>query len=67
MAHYDYKCDSCGTFEIEQKISEPHLTACPTCQGPVLRLISKTSFKLEGSGWARDNYGSPPVKIDPKA
>jgi len=29
-----------------------------TCGGPTTKLISHTSFVLEGGGWAADGYGS---------
>jgi putative FmdB family regulatory protein len=29
MPTYEYECPRCGTFEVEQKISDPTLTACP--------------------------------------
>jgi putative FmdB family regulatory protein len=41
MPKYDYKCEKCGTFEVEQKMADPKLTECPKCGGAVRRLISK--------------------------
>ena len=46
MPLYDYapasgKCARChGRFEVHQRIAEPKLTRCPTCQKPVERVIS---------------------------
>lgn len=54
---YEYKCDKCDKeFEVEQKISDPVLTNCPTCDGSVKKLISRSSFVLAGTGWYRDGY-----------
>ena len=42
---YDYaptsgRCERCrGRFEVEQRMSDPKLERCPTCQQPVERLI----------------------------
>jgi putative FmdB family regulatory protein len=41
MPAYDYQCRECGShFERRQKMSEPELNSCPSCNGPVKRLIS---------------------------
>jgi putative FmdB family regulatory protein len=54
---YEYKCDKCDKeFEVEQKITDPVLTNCPTCGNDVKKLISRSSFVLAGSGWYRDGY-----------
>jgi putative FmdB family regulatory protein len=29
MPTYEYECERCGTFEVEQKISDSPLTECP--------------------------------------
>ncbi|HBN96895.1 MAG TPA: FmdB family transcriptional regulator, partial [Firmicutes bacterium] len=42
MPIYEYKCSNCGHFEQKQGIKDKPLTQCPTCDGPVQRLISKT-------------------------
>lgn len=58
MPTYEYSCRSCGSFEKEQRITDPKLDACPTCGAKVERLISRTSFALKGGGWYSDGYGS---------
>ena len=41
MAAYDFQCRQCGShYERRQKMSEPELSSCPSCGGPVQRLIS---------------------------
>jgi len=56
MPIYEYRCDRCGVFEVTQRITEPALSDCPTCNGAVARLISATSFQLKGSGWYVTDY-----------
>jgi len=58
MPMYEYQCTSCGdTFELRQKFSDPPATECPTCGGPVNKLISSASFALKGGGWFTEGYG----------
>jgi len=56
MPIYEYQCDRCGVFEVNQRITEDALKKCPTCKGKVRRLISNTSFMLKGSGWYATDY-----------
>ena len=55
----EYRCERCGhELELLQKMSAARLTECPECgaeQG-LKPLISKTSFKLKGSGWYVTDY-----------
>jgi len=39
-----------------QKFSDPVLDKCPTCGGPISKLVSRTSFQLKGSGWYATDY-----------
>jgi len=64
MPTYEYSCTSCGTFDVEQRITEPALSTCDKCGGPVRRLISRSSFALRGGGWYADGY-SPAKKAAP--
>ncbi|HEX7408031.1 MAG TPA: zinc ribbon domain-containing protein [Candidatus Binatia bacterium] len=57
MPIYEYRCSKCGQFEIVQRITEPVLKRCPTCQAKVTKLISTTSFQLKGTGWYITDYG----------
>ena len=59
MPLYEYECSACGhRVDRLQKSSDPP-PVCDACDGaPVMRkLISRSSFKLNGTGWARDGYG----------
>lgn len=52
MPVYDYRCEKCGNFEATQKITEAPLAACPQCDSPVQRLISKNvGIVFKGSGF----------------
>jgi putative FmdB family regulatory protein len=60
MPIYEYACAKCEReFEVEQRITEDPLKACPECGSRrVKRLISQTSFVLKGGGWYSDLYSS---------
>ena len=63
MPTYEYKCEKCGTFEVFQRITEEPLTTCPTCQGPVRRLISgSVNLIFKGSGFHITDYRSKEYK-----
>lgn len=58
MPHYDYQCEACGhVFEVFQSMTDPVLTACPECQGPVKRLIGAgAGLIFKGSGFYITDY-----------
>jgi len=57
MPLYEYKCDACQkVFEEMQKFSDAPLSHCPTCNSPVQKQMSVTSFALKGSGWYTTDY-----------
>ncbi|HXH81947.1 MAG TPA: FmdB family zinc ribbon protein [Candidatus Tectomicrobia bacterium] len=59
MPTYEYECSACRrVFEVRQRISEPPLTACDACGGPVRRLLSPAPFILKGDGWYVTDYPS---------
>lgn len=52
MPVYDYRCDNCGRFECAQRITAPALEQCPTCGGPVERLVSRgVGVVFKGTGF----------------
>ena len=53
MPIYAYKCESCGfAKDVLQKISDPLLTQCPTCQKETFqKQLTAAGFQLKGSGW----------------
>jgi putative FmdB family regulatory protein len=65
MPIYEYRCDACGhVMEAWQKISDPPLSRCEACGGPVKKIISLNTFHLKGSGWYVTDYASGSSKHD---
>ena len=57
MPLYEYECESCGNrFERIQKFSDPLVDACPSCSGPVRKLLSSPAIQFKGSGWYITDY-----------
>ena len=58
MPLYEYECETENgrRFEIIQKFSDEILTVCPTCGGPVRRLISSPAIQFKGSGFYITDY-----------
>jgi putative FmdB family regulatory protein len=53
---YEYHCLKDGTFELVRKFSDPPLEACPTCGGPIEKLVSAPAIQFKGSGWYITDY-----------
>ncbi len=61
MPLYEYYCKKCGKyFEMFQSITEGVPEICMYCKKKksLRRLISKTSFQLNGGGWYKDGYSN---------
>ncbi len=58
MPIYEYCCKFCGhTLEALQGIHEDPLKDCPACkQAGLKKLISKSRFKLKGTGWYETDF-----------
>ena len=58
MPLYEYECEAENgrRFEIIQKFSDDILKVCPTCGGPVRRLISSPAIQFKGSGFYITDY-----------
>ena len=56
MPLYEYECPTDGLFERIQKFSDPPLAACPTCGGPIEKLLSAPAIQFKGSGWYITDY-----------
>jgi len=53
MPVYEYECTPCLTiYEVRQGMKDPPLAACPSCRGPVARIISAPNLN-------RYNFSSP--------
>lgn len=55
---YEYECTTCHyEWEEERRLRDPITKVCPECeQETARRLISRTSFILNGPGWFKDGY-----------
>jgi putative FmdB family regulatory protein len=59
MPLYEYECKACKRHtEKIQKYSDPEITACPHCGGPLERVISAPAISFKGGGWYADGYGN---------
>ena len=57
MPLYEYECEADRSrFEVIQKFSDPPVTTCPNCGGPVRRLPSSPAIQFKGSGWYITDY-----------
>jgi putative FmdB family regulatory protein len=68
---YEYQCQACGKVEeVRQKIADPAPAACKACSaGPMVKLLSQTSFILKGGGWYVTDFrgGAKPANADAPA
>lgn len=57
MPLYEYRCESCKEItEAIQKFSDPPLTECPKCHGPLRKLLSAPAIQFKGSGFYINDY-----------
>ena len=69
MPIYEYQCQACFyETEVLQKISDPPITVCPECHASsMIKKVSRTSFRLKGSGWYETDFKDPPKSKPAKA
>ena len=75
MPLYEYECEKCAQrFERIQKFSDPPVEKCPSCDGPVRKLLSSPAIQFKGSGWYITDYArkgseapKPSTESDAKA
>lgn len=54
MPTYAYACKTCGhRFDAVQAFSEPALTVCPECGGPLRKEYGSIGVTFNGSGFYR--------------
>ncbi len=59
MPIYVYRCKKCNTVEEHiQRFSDPPMTKCEACGGPLEKEITGAAFHLKGGGWYADGYAS---------
>lgn len=57
MPVYEYECGACNrVYELQQKVTDAPMAACPNCGGKVEKLISMSSFALKGAGFYTNDY-----------
>ena len=67
MPLYEYECESCrARIERIQRFSDPPLTTCEQCGGPLRKLLSSPAIQFKGSGWYITDYARA-GKSDPKS
>ena len=63
MPLYEYECITCHKHtEKIQKFSDPEITICPHCGGPLERVLSAPAVSFKGHGWYADGYGNAKPK-----
>ncbi len=68
MPTYEYECKKCGVVEVFQRITEPKLKKCPSCKGPVKRLLGAgAGIIFKGSGFYQTDYRSDSYKCGSKS
>ena len=58
MPIYEYRCENGHLFEAMQKIADPPVTACETCEAPVQRVFHPIAVHFKGSGFYNTDYGT---------
>jgi len=58
MPIYEYVCTACNhEMEVIQKMTDEPLQQCPSCHQQTLKkLISRSGFRLTGSGWYETDF-----------
>ena len=66
MPIYEYRCVQCShVIEALHKPSETHDGECPSCGAIELqRLISRSSFRLTGTGWYETDFKNKSTQKD---
>jgi len=56
---YAYACKTCGhAFDAVQSFSDPSLTECPECAGPLRKQYGSIGVTFNGSGFYRTDSRS---------
>ena len=59
MPIYGYRCQSCDAeFEVVQRMSDPAVASCPTCEGAGTRLFYPAGIVFKGSGFYKTDSRS---------
>lgn len=67
MPLYEYRCEACGrTEEVMQAFSDPPLSTCESCGGPLKKLLSAPAVQFKGNGWYVSDYARKPAPSEKK-
>jgi putative FmdB family regulatory protein len=56
---YEYACRECGEHtEVQQSFSDPALTECPACGGPLRKVFGNIAITFKGSGFYKTDSRS---------
>ena len=67
MPTYEYACKECGEHhEVHQSFSDPSLTECPSCGGPLRKVFGNIGIAFKGSGFYKNDSRSSNGKKDQK-
>jgi putative FmdB family regulatory protein len=67
MPIYEYRCENGHLFEVMQKIADPPVTSCQTCEAPVQRVFHPIAVHFKGSGFYNTDYGTAKRKREQDA
>jgi putative FmdB family regulatory protein len=68
MPIYEYQCGECGKrTEAIQRLADEVLTICPSCGGPLTKLMSAPAFQFKGTGWYVTDYADKNKKSGGKS
>jgi putative FmdB family regulatory protein len=67
MPIYEYRCENGHLFEVMQKIADPPVTSCQTCEAPVQRVFHPIAVHFKGSGFYNTDYGTSKRKREQEA
>jgi putative FmdB family regulatory protein len=67
MPIYEYRCENGHLFEVMQKIADPPVTSCETCEAPVQRVFHPIAVHFKGSGFYNTDYGTSKRKREQEA
>ena len=58
MPLYEFECAKGHITEVMLPIDHFPIIRCHECWQPAEQIVSKSTFKLKGSGWYKDGYTS---------
>ncbi len=56
MPIYEYRCENGHTFEVLQRMADPPIVACETCEAPVQQVFHPIAVHFKGKGFYNTDY-----------